>query len=498
MKARVPHPFIVYASQFTLDSMIHAICYWAKEIAHSPKQKNNYGFSAEQKYSITINKKTLNNKVQLIQTWLIDMLYYVICMNNYGEKYIQPNEALHLICLYNDFADTIEAKNIHYKKDIILYVLGFFGEQSRFQAASIFFEEFAREKHIMDVISYITPKEKTYGIDVKKEVQEEIDFSTDEYSAILLCLWGLFSKTSLIVNEAILKEKVKYNNPLFSTENLLNVISKNSINIEEIRRSTLGRQVFYTKPIIKIGENYIASNPYLLLSSFASSNYWIMRNKYHKKGSQDFINAFGYYFETYLDEVMDFCLPEDSYTRIPEDNNEKRADLHIKLGQFDLLVEQKSALSLLGIKQSHPDVASMKSHMIKNWSKAIKQLKCTQNYLQLKNPIKIVLVYEDYYKSKCLDELFLIDKKLTNDNKYWLLSISEFENLLYIYKINPELALRIIEEKDRIETTKSYNERDLKQLFYKYDIESNLYLKNSSIYNEQFEKIKNFCLSHEL
>ncbi len=162
------------------------------------------------------------------------------------------------------------------------------------------------------------------------------------------------------------------------------------------------------------------------------------------------------------------------------------------------MVEQKSALSLLGIKQSHPDVASMKSHMIKNWSKAIKQLKCTQNYLQLKNPIKIVLVYEDYYKSKCLDELFLIDKKLTNDNKYWLLSISEFENLLYIYKINPELALRIIEEKDRIETTKSYNERDLKQLFYKYDVESNLYLKNSSIYNEQFEKIKNFCLSHEL
>ena len=78
-----------------------------------------------------------------------------------------------------------------------------------------------------------------------------------------------------------------------------------------------------------------------------------------------------------------------------------------------------------------------------------------------------------------------------------MLTIGEFENLLYLYKINPELALRIIEEKDRIETTKSYGERDLKQLFHKYDIESNLYLQNSSIYNEQFEKIKNFCLSYE-
>lgn len=349
----------------------------------------------------------------------------------------------------------------------------------------------------MDVISYITPKEKTYGIDVKKEIQEEIGFSTDEYSAILLCLWGLFSRESLIVNEDLIKEKIRYRNPLFSPENLLKVITKNSITIEEIRRSPLKRQVFYTKPIIKSGENYIASNPYLLLSLFSSSNYWIMRNKYHKKDSQDFINAFGYYFETYLDEVMEFCLSKDTFTRIPEDSNEKRADLHIKIGEFDLLVEQKSAISLLGIKQSHPDIKSMKTHMIKNWSKAIKQLKSTQDYLNIENPIKIVLVYEDYYKSKCLDELFLFDKKITNDNKYWLVSINEFENLLYLYKTNPELALQIIAEKDKIETSNLYTGRDLKQLFCKYGVETNLYLRNNSIYDEQFERIKDLCIYHK-
>lgn len=493
MKVKRPHPFIIYASQFTLDSLIKNICYWAKELAHSPDPNNLYGFTAEYTYSITINKKEIKSKVQLVQTWLIDMLYYIICMKKCGEKHIQPNQMLHLISLYNNFVDITEFRNQQYKNDIFLYIFGFFGEQCRFQSASIYFEEFAREKYIMDTISYMTPKEKNYGIDIKKEIQEEIGFSTDEYSAILLSLWGLFSRTSLIVNENLLKEKLKYSNPLLSPQNLMKVISKNSITIEEIRASSLERQVFYTKPIIKIGENYIASNPYLLLSVFASSNYWIIRNKYYQKNSQNFINAFGYYFETYLDEVLKNCLEEKYYTRIPEVPNEKRADLHIKLGKFDLLVEQKSALSLLGIKQSHPNIKSMRDHMINNWSKAIKQLKATQNSFHLANPIKIVLVYEDYYKSKCLDELFRIDTEIINDNKYWLVSINEFENLLYLFKTNQKLALRIIAEKDEIESTKIYNERDLKQLFYKYGVESNLYIKNNAIYDEQFEKIKNMC-----
>jgi len=105
------------------------------------------------------------------------------------------------------------------------------------------------------------------------------------------------------------------------------------------------------------------------------------------------------------------------------------------------------------------------------------------------------LVYEDYYKSRCLDELFIFDTKITNDYKYWLLSINEFENLLYLYKTNPELAIQIIEEKDEIETARSYSKRDLKQLFNKYGVESNAYIKNCSIYDQQFERIKNFCIS---
>ena len=81
----------------------------------------------------------------------------------------------------------------------------------------------------------------------------------------------------------------------------------------------------------------------------------------------------------------------------------------------------------------------------------------------LKNAIKIILVYEDYYKSKCLDELFGLCPELENDNRFWLLSINEFETLLQLCKSNPDIALKIIQEKDRIETERNYEKRELKQ-----------------------------------
>lgn len=58
------------------------------------------------------------------------------------------------------------------------------------------------------------------------------------------------------------------------------------------------------------------------------------------------------------------------------------------------------------IKQNQTDIEKMKKHIVKNWGEAVKQLDNTQKARKMKNPIKIILIYEDYYKSECLDELF--------------------------------------------------------------------------------------------
>ena len=230
-----------------------------------------------------------------------------------------------------------------------------------------------------------------------------------------------------------------------------------------------------------------------MLALFTNSNYWVLRNKYRDLKSQNFTNAFGSYYETYLEEVLSNCLAKDYFERIEENPKEKRADWYIKFDNYHFFVEQKSSLSLLGIKHSHPDVKAMKKHMIDNWGEAINQLNATQRFYNTPNAIKIILVYEDYYKSKCLDELFRLHPELGNDNHFWLVSINEFETLMQLCKNNPEMALQIIQEKDQIETGRNYKERELKQLFFKHNIEHNLYLREQGIYDQEFEGIRDMC-----
>lgn len=493
MKAKVPNSFFRYISMFTLESMIINICYWANHIAFDPS-KNDNGFSSEERYTIDIGGKSFSSTATVLQTWLIDILYYVIDYNKYGSKVISKEETLHLINLYTEYADEIDKTNLKRKSDAILYVMSFFGEQSRFQTSALFFEEFSREKYILDELSQHSTRGLRIGIKFKEEFKKITGYSTDEYSALIFFIFSLFNNSDSIIDIRRLKRILKSEKELFSFENILGVIDSNSVEISEIRESAFNRQIFYSKPFIKIGSLYIASNPYLVLSLFSSSNYWVMRNEYffNKNKSQDFLNAFGYYFEDYLDEVLSRYLTDNQYLRIPEDKN-KQADLYIKLNDIEILLEQKSALSMLGIKQSHPDVNALKEHMSRHWKKAITQLSSSQKDMSLESPIKIILVYEDYYKSPCLDEFFRINTDLVDDNKYWLVSIGEFEMLLYLYKNNNELFMKIVKEKDSVETNRLNAHRELRQLFHKYGIEKNEHLKETGIYEDMFDHIKNMC-----
>ena len=118
----------------------------------------------------------------------------------------------------------------------------------------------------------------------------------------------------------------------------------------------------------------------------------------------------------YVEEILSYCLNNNQFRHIDETNNGKRADWIINIGQYKFIVEQKSTLSLLGIKQNQPDIVSMKQYILKTWGEAIRQLSETQIALNIEKPIKIILLYEDYYKAECLDELFKLDCDLKNDN----------------------------------------------------------------------------------
>ena len=144
------------------------------------------------------------------------------------------------------------------------------------------------------------------------------------------------------------------NSEIFTQENIITVLNQHSADIDDIRNSSLKRQFLYTKPILKIGEKYISANAFLINALFENSNYWILRNDYQRIHSQHFINAFGIYFEMYVEEVLKNCLSNGKFSKIPTENDEKRADWIINIENYTFILEQKSSLSLLGIKQNQP------------------------------------------------------------------------------------------------------------------------------------------------
>lgn len=488
MKAILPHSFYIFASQFTLESMLNQISFLSYHIFCNPDEATKC-FAKTFNYTITINHRVIKGKTNVVQTWIIDLYYDLVVTENYGEKDISKDETIYLITLYNDYCNVRDKKLS--KKDILLFVYGFFGEQKDFQTNFSFKERFSREKYILDNLSCKEHSDNTFGINIPDKFVEITGYTTDCYSALVYFILLLFIQSNGVISQSQIP---LLNSEIFTQENIITVLNQHSADIDDIRNSSLKRQFLYTKPILKIGEKYISANAFLINALFENSNYWILRNDYQRIHSQHFINAFGIYFEMYVEEVLKNCLSNGKFSKIPTENDEKRADWIINIENYTFIVEQKSSLSLLGIKQNQPDIEAMKRHILKTWGEAVRQLNETQADLSLDTPIKIILVYEDYYKAECLEELFRLDSEIVNDYNYWLMTINEFEMLFHTYKTNTELFFDIIANKIKLEHTQSHEGREMELLLSQKGISENLYIQESGII-QQYQRIEELVRS---
>ena len=484
MKAMIPHPFFRYTTKFTLNSIIAGVSSLSYSIF---RESNNKGgrFLKELNYSVKIGSQIIRGKVMVSQTWLIDMLYCVISQCEYGDDCISEQEILYLVSLYNDYYNCSEILS-NKQINIWLYVYGFFGEQKQFQTEGLFADNFAREKYILDKISKKADPAKVSNLDIESEFQRITGYSTDDFSFLLNTITFSFMAKGGMLSPFTLLQK---DQSVLTHENQLHLLDLYSTDIDSIRSNPLKRQFLYVKPIIKIDDLYYAVNAHLMLALFVNSNYWVLREHYRKIHSQVFLNAFGVYFECYVEELLSYCLNNEQFIHVQEVNDEKRADWLLRIDDYNFIVEQKSSLSILGIKQTQTDINAIKQHILKNWGEAVQQLASTQEALQIENPVKIILVYEDYYKSECLDELFVLDTGLIDDRSYWLMTIREFEMLIYTYKTNPDTFKEIVDEKISLERERSHNGREIDRLFSNRGINKNQYLRDSGIIL-QFEQIK--------
>ena len=486
MKAHMPHSFFIYASYFTTESMIENVAKLANDVFKSSDKSEEYLYK-KVNFTVKINRKIFSSKVDLVQTWLIDLIYDLACIEPKGNTTISEQETLYLIWLYNDYANIRDGKRIKNVEEAYLNLYGFFGEQKRVQSLSKEKELFSREKYILDEISNRKHPENIFKINVRKEFEAATGFSPENYALLIFAIYAIFidkKGTAYLDNSEICLQ-----NKFIIKANILSVIGRYCTTVDELKKNKLERQLLYTKPIIKIGNKYISANPNLLISLFSNCIFWVIRNEYLKRDSQNFTNAFGVFFEMYVEEILKNCVEKENYQKIKE-KKEKRADWYLNLCGYNFLVEQKSSVSLLGIKQNRPDILRMKEYIIKTWGEAAEQLFRTEQEESIDDPIKIILLYEDYYKGECLDLLFNLKPTIENDGKYWLLTIGEFETLMLLYSEDKKLFTKIVEEKNKREITRSKEGRTLEQIFYNYGICKNEYLNRFKIMDKYNDIIK--------
>ena len=221
-----------------------------------------------------------------------------------------------------------------------------------------------------------------------------------------------------------------------------------------------------------------------MLALFTNSNFWVLRNKHLNQNSRAFANQFGQLFELYVEELLSNCIDKENYKKIETVNKQKRADWLIELDDYNIIVEQKSSLPSLLIQQNTTDPEQVKKHMKKCWGEAVEQLKATEDALSLKNSIKIVLMYDEYFKEEAIEWLFPLRPDLYNDRNYWLVSIRSFEILLMTYKKHHDVFVNIMKEKIEAEACMSKAGRELPLFYDKYHVNNNSYLKEYGISTE--------------
>lgn len=457
--------------KFTLDSILKKIGNTSIDLIMNRNSDDEF-YGARRVRKQYNRKGSLITKTSetIVTSWeLTDLAYHaVLFTNDYRGKPIEnDDEFLALVQAESVFLNSADNNK---EAPILLYLLGFIGEQIKFQKPQMVFDNLTRELYILfesskganeiEPIDDIVMKE--VGVNWKKVV-----------SALSLASLGSMYMTQL--DDYI--EKLVWDEEIISRDEFCKVLEKYTSTYTEIKESELGRQVFYTTPFVKTSKKEtISINCYLNLFVYEHCIYWLVRNYYQKQNNQAFVNAFGKYFEEYFLELLSTYLKKGEYERIPE-GKRKRADWKLKIGEYQFLIEQKSALMALSVKQQDSNVAAS----IDYYNKAIKaliQLHNTELEFNEGRFIKIILLYEDYVKPEVLNYVFELKScTIENDHYYWIITIDEMERLLSLCSNNRDLFYRVIQEKIRRENEVTHEGRSIYQLLLEKGISDNPYLK---------------------
>ena len=427
----------------------------------------------------SVSKVQINQEA-LVSAWnLLDLAYNAILFSNdYRGKEIETNDEMFLLISATEA--TREKRESGYIKSMIdndltndfwQFFWGFAGEQFKVQQEQIAFDNVARELYIL----FESSKLLNSPPDFAEIIKQEIGVKWETVLTNVLLIWAIS------LQNPVLHTRKNPNNRI-NNEDFLRVLYRYSATYEDIRKSDLGRQIFYTKPyVVTQHEDVISINCVWNLFLYEHCLFWLIRDFYKNQGSRKFTSDFGQCFEIYFRELLDKYLYPGSYCKIPV-RKVAQADWRIEVGGYRFLIEQKSALLPLMAKQQSPDIEKIKKFSKQNLLKALQQLESTEQFLQDGKYIKIVLLYESYLHPAFLDVVFSDEAcNVTNDFYYWLVTIEEMERLLYTFNTDPRLFSKIVTEKIKRDLEKARG-RNLGFVLNLYGVKVNQHLRDGKFY----------------
>lgn len=459
--------------KFTLDSLLKKIGNTSIDLIMN-RNSNDEFYGARRVRKQHNRKGSLITKTSetIVTSWeLTDLAYHaVLFTNDYRGKPIEnDDEFLALVKAETVFKHSADSNT---DESFSLYFWGFVCEQIKFQKPRMVFDNLTRDLYIL----FESSKGANEIVPIDDIVMKEVGVN---WKKVVRALFIACSGSMVTTQMGDYIEKLVWDEErIVSRDEFCKVLEKYTSTYTVIKQSKLGRQVFYSTPFVKTSKKEtISINCYLNLFVYEHCIYWIVRNHYQKQSSQAFVNAFGKYFEEYFFELLSTYLEKDEYERIPECER-KRADWKLKIGEYKFLIEQKSTLMALSVKQQDSDVAASIDYCNKAIIKAIIQLYNTELEFNEGRFIKIILLYEDYVKPEILNYVFKLKScTIENDHYYWIITIDEMERLLSLCSYNIDLFYRIIQEKIRRENEVTHEGRSISQLLLEKGIFDNPYLK---------------------
>jgi hypothetical protein len=373
-----------------------------------------------------------------ITAWnLSDLAYLAICESNDFRAHEPSAHDLVALCnlflVWDEQRSREELIGLSNDEFLIKFAVGFSQKQFWYQELHRVRQEFNRQVELLEVI----PAEVGTYAELDAACVLATGFDVRTFRTILFGLYavaGTQADIALITSDDGGATKI---HPALTAKNVNIVANLYASDYTEIRKSPLAENHFHVKPVVRTSSNRLcALNAYLFAKKVADGPFWAIREHHRLAGSQAFVNAFGIYFERYVEKLLRHCLRQDRFERVPQPRRGACADWFLYTRKYRVIIELKSSLAALMLRRLYPDIQAIRTYLGK-FQEGILQLDSTEQAYPdpSRTTIKLLVHYETLYTSDAVLRPMVIEsviRQLKNPNNLYFCDIGEFEWLVCI------------------------------------------------------------------